>query len=348
MLRDSDRIFTNLYGFEDVGLEGARARGDWDDTRALIAKGRDWIVDEVKNSGLRGRGGAGFGTGMKWSFMPKVSDGRPHYLVINADEGEPGTCKDREILRHEPHKLLEGTLLAAVAMGANVSYIYIRGEFHRETEALRRAIGEAYEAGLIGKNACGSDWDFDIHLHVGAGAYICGEETALLESLEVTDEVTRQRIVIATELIDDIARFEAQMRASKKRIRTAVAASGTSLCDIRGIGPIGAATILGSVRDIERFPSKGHFASYNATAPIDASSANKNRHRLNPRGNRKLNHVMHIAAVSQLRYPCEGRDYYQKKLAEGKTSKEAIRALKRRISDAVYQQLKADAHQSSS
>ena len=184
MLRDADRIFTNLYGFEDVGLEGARARGDWDNTRALIAKGRDWIVDEVKNSGLRGRGGAGFGTGMKWSFMPKVSDGRLHYLVINADEGEPGTCKDREILRHEPHKLLEGALLAAVAMGANVSYIYIRGEFHGETEALRRAIGEAYEARLIGKDACGSGWDFDIHLHVGAGAYICGEETALLESLE--------------------------------------------------------------------------------------------------------------------------------------------------------------------
>ncbi|MFQ5617881.1 MAG: NADH-quinone oxidoreductase subunit NuoF [Rhodospirillales bacterium] len=184
MLRDSDRIFTNLYGFEDVGLDGARARGDWDNTKALIAKGRDWIVDEVKNSGLRGRGGAGFGTGMKWSFMPKVSDGRPHYLVINADEGEPGTCKDREILRHEPHKLVEGALLAAVAMGANVSYIYIRGEFHRETEALRRAIAEAYEAGLIGNNACRSGWDFDIHLHVGAGAYICGEETALLESLE--------------------------------------------------------------------------------------------------------------------------------------------------------------------
>ncbi len=184
MLRDSDRIFTNLYGFEDVGLDGARARGDWDDTRALIAKGRDWIIDEVKSSGLRGRGGAGFGVGMKWSFMPKVSDGRPHYLVINADEGEPGTCKDREILRHEPHKLLEGALLAAFAMGANVCYVYIRGEFHHETEALRRAIGEAYEAGLIGNNACGSGWDFDIHLHVGAGAYICGEETALLESLE--------------------------------------------------------------------------------------------------------------------------------------------------------------------
>ena len=184
MLSDSDRIFTNLYGMHDRTLAGARMRGHWDGTGGILKKGRDWIVDEVKNSGLRGRGGAGFGTGMKWSFMPKVSDGRPHYLVINADEGEPGTCKDREILRHEPHKLLEGALLAAVAMGANVSYIYIRGEFHGETEALRRAIGEAYEARLIGKNACGSGWDFDIHLHVGAGAYICGEETALLESLE--------------------------------------------------------------------------------------------------------------------------------------------------------------------
>ena len=167
---------------------------------------------------------------------------------------------------------------------------------------------------------------------------------SLLESVEGTDAVTRQRVVIATELVDDIARFETQMRASKKRIRTAVAASGTGLCDIRGIGPIGAAIILGSVGDITRFPTKSHFASYNATAPIDASSGNHKRHRLNPRGNRKLNHVLHIAAVSQLRYPCEGRDYYDKKLAEGKTSKKAIRALKRRISDAVYRQLKADTH----
>jgi transposase len=171
---------------------------------------------------------------------------------------------------------------------------------------------------------------------------------SLLESVVVTDEVTRQREVIATELVDDIARFNAQMRASKQRIRTAVAASGTSLCDIRGIAPIGAAIILGAVGDITRFPTPGHFASYNATAPIDASSGNHSRHRLNPRGNRKLNHVLHIAAVSQLRYPCEGRDYYQKKLTEGKTSKEAIRALKRRISDVVYRQLKADVRQSTS
>jgi transposase len=169
---------------------------------------------------------------------------------------------------------------------------------------------------------------------------------SLLEQVDVTDEVTRQRVVIATELIDDMGRLEAQMRASKKRIRVAVVASGTTLCDIRGIGPIGAAIILGSVGDITRFPTAAHFASYNATAPIEASSGDKRRHRLNPRGNRKLNHVLHIAAVSQLRYPSEGRGYYQKKIAEGKTTKEAIRALKRRISDVVYRRLLADARRS--
>lgn len=185
MLRDQDRIFTNIYGFNDVNLSGARARGDWDNTKGLIANGRDWIVTEVQTSGIRGRGGAGFSTGMKWSFMPKqVSSERPHYLVVNADEGEPGTCKDREIMRHEPHKLLEGCLLAGVGMGAHTAYIYIRGEFYREAEALQRAIDEAYAAGLLGKNAAQSGWPFDIYLHRGAGAYICGEETALIESLE--------------------------------------------------------------------------------------------------------------------------------------------------------------------
>ncbi len=184
MLNDKDRIFTNLYGQHDWRLAGARARGDWDGTAALLARGRDAIVDEIKASGLRGRGGAGFPTGMKWSFMPKQSDGRPSYLVVNADESEPGTCKDRDIIRHDPHKLVEGCLLASFAMGAHASYIYIRGEFYNEARHLQYAIDEAYEAGLIGKNACGSGWDFDLYLHRGAGAYICGEETALLESLE--------------------------------------------------------------------------------------------------------------------------------------------------------------------
>ena len=184
MLQDKDRIFTNLYGQYDWGLQGARARGDWDATAAILARGRDAIIDEMKASGLRGRGGAGFPTGLKWSFMPKTSDGRPHYLVVNADESEPGTCKDRDIMRHDPHKLVEGSLIAAFAMGAHAAYIYVRGEFYNESVHLQAAIDQAYEAGLIGRNACGSGWDFDCYLHRGAGAYICGEETALLESLE--------------------------------------------------------------------------------------------------------------------------------------------------------------------
>ncbi len=184
MLSDADRIFTNLYGTGDAGLKGARSRGDWDGTKAIIERGREAIVEEMKASGLRGRGGAGFPTGMKWSFMPKTIGALPHYLVVNADESEPGTCKDRDIIRHDPHKLLEGCFIASFAMGAHACYIYIRGEFYNEAVALQSAIDEAYEAGLIGKNACGTGWDFDCYLHRGAGAYICGEETALIESLE--------------------------------------------------------------------------------------------------------------------------------------------------------------------
>ncbi len=184
MLSDSDRIFTNLYGMHDRTLAGAQMRGHWDGTAGIIEKGRDWIVGQMKASGLRGRGGAGFPTGLKWSFMPKESDGRPAYLVINADESEPATCKDREIMRHDPHTLIEGALLASFAMGAHTAYIYIRGEYIREREALQAAIDEAYDKGMIGRDAAGSGWDFDLFLHHGAGAYICGEETALLESLE--------------------------------------------------------------------------------------------------------------------------------------------------------------------
>ena len=184
MLADQDRIFTNLYGWEPSSLEYARKRGDWEGTKEIILKGRDWIIDEMKKSGLRGRGGAGFPTGMKWSFMPKEVGERPHYLCINADESEPGTCKDRDILRFDPHKLLEGALIASFAMQAHTCYIYIRGEFYNEGSAVVDAIKEAYAAGLIGKNACGTGWDLDIHLHRGAGAYLCGEETALIESIE--------------------------------------------------------------------------------------------------------------------------------------------------------------------
>ena len=185
MLQDKDRVFTNLYGLYDPGLDAARKRGDWDNTKAIIEKGREWIVEEMKSSGLRGRGGAGFPTGLKWSFMPKEeTEGRPHYLVVNGDESEPGTCKDRDILRHDPHKLVEGCLVAGFAMGAHAAYVYVRGEFYNEAAALDLAVNEAYEAGLLGPDACGSGWAFDVYVHRGAGAYICGEETALLESLE--------------------------------------------------------------------------------------------------------------------------------------------------------------------
>ena len=184
MLKLEDRIFTNIYGHNSPDLKSALRRGNWDSTKTLIDKGKDWIIEEMKASGLRGRGGAGFPTGLKWSFMPKEVGDRPHYLVVNADESEPGTCKDREILRHEPHQFIEGCLLASYAMSAHACYVYVRGEYVNESIALQKAIDEAYEAGLVGKNACKSGWDFDIYVHHGAGAYICGEETALLESLE--------------------------------------------------------------------------------------------------------------------------------------------------------------------
>jgi NADH-quinone oxidoreductase subunit F len=183
MLKEQDRIFTNLDGKQSWRLAQAKKRGDWSQAKEIVEKGRDWIIKEITNSGLRGRGGAGFSTGKKWSFMPKQSE-MPCYLVINADESEPGACKDRDLIRFEPHKLIEGALYAGVAMGVHTVYIYIRGEYYREAEVLQAAIDEAYEAGLLGRNAAQSSWDLDLYLHRGAGAYICGEETALLESLE--------------------------------------------------------------------------------------------------------------------------------------------------------------------
>ena len=183
MISKKNIIFNDIYGFKGNSIHKSIERGDWDNTKALIDKGPEWIIEEVKSSELRGRGGAGFPTGLKWSFMPKEKN-KPHYIVINADESEPGTCKDREIMRNEPHKLIEGTLLAGFAMQANQGFIYIRGEFVQEANALDNAIKEAYSKGYLGKNACKSGYSFDITLHRGAGAYICGEETALLESLE--------------------------------------------------------------------------------------------------------------------------------------------------------------------
>lgn len=183
MLNSKDKIFVNLYGTDAIDLASSQQRGDWNGTKDFMLKGADWIINEVKNSGLRGRGGAGFSTGMKWSFMPKNTE-KPHYLVVNADESEPGTCKDRDILRYEPHKLIEGCLVASYAINANTCYIYIRGEYYHESLILQQAINEAYQAGLIGNNACNTGFNFNLYIHRGAGAYICGEETALLESLE--------------------------------------------------------------------------------------------------------------------------------------------------------------------
>ena len=184
MLKDQDRIFKNLYNDLGEDILSAQKRGDWSDTKELCSKGRDWIINEVKISELRGRGGAGFPTGLKWSFAPKVVGSRPHYLIINADESEPGTCKDRDLLRFEPHKLIEGCLITSYAVNAHKCYIYVRGEFFNEGQILQKAIDEAYDKKLIGKDASGTGWDFDIYIHYGAGAYICGEETALLESIE--------------------------------------------------------------------------------------------------------------------------------------------------------------------
>jgi len=222
--------------------------------------------------------------------------------------------------------------LAMVQVDDHVRVLGLLAKRHRDVARLKNKVACRLHALLIELAPGGLTSEMTVNKAI-----------SLLERVEVDDQVTHQRVVIATELVEDIVRIESQMKASKKRIRTAVAASGTTLCDIRGIGPIGAAIILGSVGDITRFPTAGHFASYNATAPIEASSGDRRRHRLNPGGNRKLNHVLHIAAVTQLRYPSEGRDYYQKKIAEGKTTKEAIRALKRRISDVVYRRLLADA-----
>ncbi len=164
----------------------------------------------------------------------------------------------------------------------------------------------------------------------------------LLSEVEPDDEVTRCRVLIARELVADIAGLDTTLAASKKRIAAAVTASRTSLCDIYGIGPICAATIIGYTGDVNRFATKAQFAAYNGTAPLEASSGARVRHRLNPRGNRTLNFAIHIAAVTQFRNQSEGRVFYDRKIGEGKTHKEAIRALKRQISDRVYSHLVAD------
>ncbi len=182
-MKKENIIFSNLYGKHDESIKGAIKRGDWKDISKILKLEKQDIINKIKDSGLRGRGGAGFSTGMKWDFMPKIS-GRQHYLVINADEGEPGTCKDRDIIRNEPHKLIEGCLISGYAIGADKCYIYIRGEFYNEAKILQTAIDDAYSKGFLGKDILGLKINFDIFIHYGSGAYVCGEETALIESLE--------------------------------------------------------------------------------------------------------------------------------------------------------------------
>ncbi|HAT72807.1 MAG TPA: NADH-quinone oxidoreductase subunit F [Elusimicrobia bacterium] len=166
-----------------AGIEAYFAAGGYRPLKKALALKPAGIIEEVKKSGLRGRGGAGFPAGLKWSFIPKDAEG-PRYLVCNADEGEPGTFKDRELIIKNPHALIEGMAIAGFAIGAAHGYIYIRGEFAAETALLEKAIASARAKGFIGRNILGSGFDFELFVHRGAGAYICGEETALLESLE--------------------------------------------------------------------------------------------------------------------------------------------------------------------
>jgi NADH-quinone oxidoreductase subunit F len=177
-------VLSKHFGEEEARtLDGWKKRGGYQALEKALGMAPTDITNIVKESGLRGRGGAGFPTGMKWSFM-KPGDGKPHYLCCNADESEPGTFKDREVMRWTPHALIEGCAIGAYAIGAETTYIYIRGEFTEPLVVMDRAIREAYDAGIIGANAMGTGKRIDVHIHKGAGAYICGEETALMESLE--------------------------------------------------------------------------------------------------------------------------------------------------------------------
>ena len=178
------RLLSKHFGEPEARtLEGWKARGGYEALAKALETDRETIIEEVKEAGLRGRGGAGFPAGVKWSFMPKEGN-KPHYLLCNADESEPGTFKDRELLRWTPHQVIEGMLIAAYAIRAEHSYVYCRGEFFETTQILARAVEEAYEAGFLGDDIMGSGVKMDLTVHVGAGAYICGEETGLMNSLE--------------------------------------------------------------------------------------------------------------------------------------------------------------------
>jgi NADH-quinone oxidoreductase subunit F len=179
------RVLSEYFGDPEARtLDGWKKRGGYEALRTALGMAPSEVIEVVKNSGLRGRGGAGFPTGVKWSFMPRDDNRQPHYLLINADESEPGAFKDRELLRWTPHQLVEGALIGAYAIRAKHVYIYMRGEFFEPAQIVARAIEEVYEAGIAGADVMGSGAGIDVTLHLGAGAYICGEETALMNSLE--------------------------------------------------------------------------------------------------------------------------------------------------------------------
>jgi len=187
------RIISFRFGLENsASIDTYLAHDGYKALRKALEMTPDDVINEVKASNLRGRGGAGFPTGLKWSFVPRASE-KPKYIVVNADESEPGTCKDRLLMQNDPHQLIEGLLLGAIAVGAKKGWIYIRGEYNYLIAIMDKAIAEAYKNGYLGKNICGTEFEFDLYTHTGAGAYECGEESALLESLEGKRGVPRIR-----------------------------------------------------------------------------------------------------------------------------------------------------------
>ena len=261
--------------------------------------------------------------------VPPVLASRVRILVIGSGRSQKNDPNDA---RSVAIAALRSDRLARVRPDDHARVLGLLAKRHRHMARLRNQACTRLHA-LLGELQPGGI----------ASEMTVAKANELLSGVEAVDEVTRCRLLIAAELVEDITRLDASLKASKKRVKVAVLASGTTVTDVYGIGPICAAMIIGHVRDVGRFPTKGHFATYNATAPIEASSGGHSRHRLNPRGNRKVNHALHVAAVTQLRNDTEGRTYYDRKIAEGKSSKEAIRALKRQISDRVYARLLADA-----
>src|ERR1700677_1765291 len=189
---DEVKLVSRRFGMGATNIDRYIELGGYEAVRKCLAQGPDWIVEEMKASGLRGRGGAGFSTGMKWSFVPKQA-AKPKYILVNGDESEPGTCKDHLIFEHDPHSVIEGVIIAGLAIGSKMGFIYLRGEYRYLLKIMEKAIDDAYAKGFLGKGIFGSNIDFDVISHTGAGAYEVGEESALMESLEGKRGIPRIR-----------------------------------------------------------------------------------------------------------------------------------------------------------